>query len=278
MASLYRRGNIYWVKLGHPRGGEQVRFSLDTVDGALAALLARLAQARFDLARPEFEGIEMPGKILEFLGQTPETQVQVPQPSPEHVIISETPKEPIRTSISTVLAEYIAYIRAENAPRHADNKLAHLRGFFGPGLLGVEKGAILFRGESLEDVKVNDVRRYIEGLPIATKTRRHYRETFHHLCEFAMKCEFFIPTNFRYPNPMSALPSYLAKNSVIRYLSPQEKDGLYGLLAPHPSLEAAARLMIEAGLRRAEALWLPWSALPSAKTVDPAADLPRPAS
>ncbi len=76
-----------------------------------------------------------------------------------------------------------------------------------------------------------------------------------------MMCNFFIPTNFRYPNPMAALPSYVSKNEVIRFLSAKEKEALYSLLTPYPSLHAAARLMIEGGLRRSEALWLPRQAL-----------------
>ncbi len=76
-----------------------------------------------------------------------------------------------------------------------------------------------------------------------------------------MMCNFFIPMNFRYPNPMAALPSYVSKNEVIRFLSAKEKEALYSLLTPYTSLHAAARLMIEGGLRRSEALWLPRQAL-----------------
>ncbi len=234
-----------------------------------------MAQKKFDLQRPIYQGLELPSKILKFLGGS-SSSIAPPETVEEPVALDLRPRLPI----AHTLAEYVAFIRSENAARHAENKVAHLRGFFGPGLLGTANGEIHFTGTCLEDVKVNDVRRYIEGLNIGTKTRRHYRETFHHLFEYAMKCEFLIPTNFRYPNPMGALPSYLSKNQVIRYLTPQEKENLFRVLAPFPSVHAGARLMIEAGLRRAEALWLPRQALSEDLTymsivnqIDPASDV-----
>jgi integrase len=271
MASIYLRGNIYWVKLGHPEGGRQVSFSLETSDQARAGLLAQVAQARFDLLRPALRDLPLPVRVLDFLGETGVPTiisalipVATPAPTVEANAPSVIPAQ-LRIPIRKVLAEYTGYVRSENAPRHASNKLAHLRRYFGCGLMGEParksekeegKDKIRFQGNCLEDVKVEDVRLYIEELEIGVKTRRHYRETFHHLFEHAMKCNYFIPTNFRYPNPMFALPSYLSKNEVIRFLSEKEKENLYALLAPHPSLLAGTRLMVEAGLRRAEALWL----------------------
>ncbi|MEI6562019.1 MAG: tyrosine-type recombinase/integrase [Verrucomicrobiota bacterium] len=88
------------------------------------------------------------------------------------------------------------------------------------------------------------------------KTKKHYREAFHALFEFAMKYTFFIPINFRYPNPMSALPTYHEKNRRIIFLTNAEVDHLLELLKPFPSVRVAVALMIFGGLRRAEALWL----------------------
>ena len=70
MASIYLRGTIYWVKLGHPDGGRQVSFSLETPDQARAVLLAQVAQARFNLRRPVLRDLQLPDRILEFLGDS----------------------------------------------------------------------------------------------------------------------------------------------------------------------------------------------------------------
>jgi integrase len=268
MASIYRRGTYWWLKVGHPGGGKQLCFSLETEDPARARVLADLAQTRFDLMRPVYHELELPAKIRSFLGDSetnsePNLNRPPEEPPPS---LSSAPKEAAgqkRTPIRKVLASYTAYIRKENAPRHAANKLTHLRGFFGAGLLGEANGRVVFQGECLEDVEAEEIQRFVDGLGVGEKTRRHYRETFHHLFEFAMMRNLLLATNFRYPNPMAALPSYTPVNLVIRFLNEAEKENLYRVLAPHPSLNAAAHLMIEAGLRRAEALWLPRHALAS---------------
>jgi hypothetical protein len=262
MASIYRRGIYWWLKVGHPCGGKQLCFSLETDDAARARVLAEMAQKRFDLKRPMYQGLDLPVKIAEFLGEFSNSNAVAPE-APASVLAPamQGQMQELRVPIAEVLGEYVGYIRSENASRHAANKLAHLRGFFGDGLLGKKSGEVRFKGACLEDVKAGDVRRFIENLPLGEKTRRHYRETFHHVFEFAMKNNHFVPLNFRYPNPMAALPSYLPTNMVIRFLDQHEKESLYQILAPQPSLLAAAHLMIEGGLRRAEALWLPRKAL-----------------
>jgi len=167
------------------------------------------------------------------------------------------PAAPASPPIGEVLGEFIAFIEVENSPAHAVNKIAYLKKFFGAELLGLGKDSKgVFRGEILTDVKVAEVRKLIDSLPISRKSKKHHRDAFHSLFEFAMKYDYFIATNFRYPNPMSALPGYHERNKAIVYLKSSEVDALMAILKPYPSVRVAVALMIYAGLRRAEALWL----------------------
>jgi len=264
MATTYWRGDdrtgSLWIKFYPQKGAKAERLSLETTDSCRADLIRRRVDLEIELRRPELRGLELPSRLIEILDLA-----APPQPPATPAILlppffggafpgGVMPASPL---IEEVLAEFLAYIAVENAPHHAQNKTGYLKKFFGAarmGLPGDEKG--VFTGKTLEDVKAGDVRKMIDGLPVATKTKKHHREAFHALFEFAMKYGFFIPVNFRYPNPMSALPGYHEKNKPIVYLSQAEKDHLFEMLKPAPSVRAAADLMIHGGLRRAEALWL----------------------
>ena len=264
MASIYPRGNTHWIKYYPPGRSEPERQTLATPDPAMAQLMRRKLELEVALRQPELRGVTLPAKIWETLGES-----SLPAASPGAVVFSvaavpaaAASAAPASPLIEEVLFEYVAFIRVENDGNHAVNKIGHLKKFFGAARLGVEgpeKG--VFKGETLADVKVGNVRRLIDSLPVAKKTKKHHRETFHSLFEFAMKYNFFLPINFRYPNPMSALPGYHEKNKPIVYLKQTQIDDLLEKLAPHPSVRVAAALMIYGGLRRAEALWMTRSCL-----------------
>jgi len=258
MASIYPRGNTHWIKYYPPGQSEPERQTLATPDPAMAELMRRKLELEVALRQPELRGIVLHAKIWETLG---ERCLSEPSPgvvpSVASIPAAGAPVDPGSPLIEEVLFEYVAFIRVENDGDHAVNKIGHLKKFFGAARLGVEgpeKG--VFKGKTLADVKVGDVRRLIDSLPVARKTKKHHRETFHNLFEFAMKFNFFLPVNFRYPNPMSALPGYHEKNKPIVYLAQTQIDNLLEKLAPHPSVRIVAALMIYGGLRRAEALWM----------------------
>ncbi len=260
MASIYARGNTHWIKYYPPGKSEPERQTLSTPDPAMAELMRRKLELELRLRLPELRGVELPAKIWETLGGAP----ALSPPSSESIVpvapvmaTPSFPSEPDSPKIEEALFEYLAFIRVENAKDHVVNKIGHLRKFFGAARLGIEgaeKG--VFKGERLADVKAGDVRSLIDSLPVGMKTKKHHRETFHSLFEFAMKYNFFIPKNFRYPNPMSALPGYHEKNKPIVFLTQAQIDQLLEVLAPCPSVQIAAALMIYGGLRRAEALWM----------------------
>jgi len=64
------------------------------------------------------------------------------------------------------------------------------------------------------------------------------------------------PRSWHTPNIMSSLPSYWEKNTVITYMSSEEIVEQLDALQSKPVTRMAVLLMIEAGLRRSEALWI----------------------
>ena len=259
MAAIYWRGDertgSWWLKTYHPHTKELVRQSLETVVKSRAELICRRVELESELRRPWATGVDIPPKLVATLGLhcPPATPILPAAADPFNGTESATPSP----AIEEVLSEFIAFIRVENSRAHANNKIAYLKKFFGSRLLGLGddvKG--VFRGDTLADVKVAAVRKLIDSLPVGKKTKKHHREAFHALFEFAMKYSFYIPVNFRYPNPMSALPGYHEKNKKIIFLTQPEIDHLLEILRPCPPVQIAVALMIYAGLRRAEALWL----------------------
>jgi site-specific recombinase XerD len=97
---------------------------------------------------------------------------------------------------------------------------------------------------------------FIDSLPVAIKTKRHYREVFHHFFKFCLKFGLYQPSNWYCPNPVAALPSYVLRNRKITFLTQEQVDEQIVALEDDPSVQMAAGIMIYAGLRRAETLWL----------------------
>ena len=269
MASLYRRRNQIWIKFGICDGGCVHRPSLQTSDWGQAELMKRKVELLTDLLDPVIAAVILPDQIGTMLAgadaATPPSAAALPEVVPieaENAFSSIV--DPI--GIERVLMEYLAYIKNENSGHHVKNKVTHLTRFFGRARLNLpeqedqpEPG--IFQGAYLTDVAAGAVRQMIDGVPVAKKTKRHYRNTFHALFEFAMKSSLFEPTNFRYPNPMSALPTYHEKNQQIIFLTAEQKQVLLELLRPYPSVRMGVGLMIYGGVRRAEALWMTKSSI-----------------
>jgi integrase len=191
------------------------------------------------------------------LSQSPSPNVIAPATTEPTFALPPPATPPSSPAIREFLAEFVAYFQAENDPHHATNKIGCLKKYFGSDLLGCADGKpAVFSGQTLADVDVSEIARLLDALPAAKKTKRHHRNAFHSLYEYAMKRGHYTPTNFRYPNPMAALPTYHEKNKQIIYLTQAEIDNLLEILAVCPPVQIAAALMIYGGLRRAEALWL----------------------
>ena len=108
----------------------------------------------------------------------------------------------------------------------------------------------------MDKLTVDLIQDFIKREAEATKTRRHYRELFHHLFEECFKRRLMTPKSWHTPNPMSALPCYTTKNNLDDYLIQNEIDAQEQGFDGHPVFKMAVIAMIEAGRRRSELLRL----------------------
>lgn len=279
MASKFLRRQKWWTKFRHPATGETVRASLETSDAAKAELLRERIELHAALLDPRFQAVEIPESLGAILGLAPAPQpvavaAAVPavgvMPHPSLLPISPKP----RTTVDEAFAAYYRYISAENVALYVANKLSIFRRFFGAeriekaGAPAKQKrrrkadGGVVadappfFTGTYMDEITPVLVQQFIEGADISRKTQRHYREVLHHFFEVCLKLDLYTPTNWHRPNPIAALPSYISKNHRITYLTADDVTTQLAALKCDPSTQMAATIMIHAGLRRAEALWL----------------------
>ena len=272
MAAKYLRRQTWWVRFYHPITRELVRVSLETHDEARAELLRQRVELESELLDPRFQAAELPSDLIVALGLSQSTVEPSAPPTAPAIVEQATPTATAkRARLDDALTAYLGFIRSENAARHVENKLSMLRRF-----LGVERTEQFsrddspnlrqrrlknghkpfFEGEFLDEVTPTLLQGFFDQLEVSKKTKRHYREFFHHFFEYCIKCGLYRPQNQHYPNPMVALPSYVSRNRRILFLSAEEVDAQLETLKPCPAFYVAAALMIYAGLRRAEMLWL----------------------
>jgi integrase len=270
MASKYLRRSLWWIQFYHPVTRALIRESLDTTDEARAELLRERLDHEVALLDPRFQATELPPRVREILSggrQDPVAGSAISAPSPAPLAVPAVPQR----SLDEALTAYLEFIRIENAPHHVANKLSILRRFFGSARIGRLGGQCkvspgkrgagsadepFFTGETVHEIGPALVQKFIEELPVATKTKRHYREVFHHFFEFCLKFAFYQSANAHCPNPVGALPGYVCRNRRIVFLTAEQVEEQLRTLEPHPTLRIAAAIMIHAGLRRAETLWL----------------------
>ncbi len=176
-----------------------------------------------------------------------------------------------RLRLDEALKAYIDSIREKNTPHHVAGKISMLRRFLGTQRTEqfvqehTAKRCSLrlptpikpfFTGEFVDEITPLILQEFFQHLEVSTVTKRHYRELFHSFFDYSIKFGFYRPENFHCPNPVAALPSYHSKNHRIIYLTAQDVEAQLTVLEPYPDLYIGAAIMIYAGLRRAEALWL----------------------
>ena len=270
MASKFMRRQKWWIKFRDPATGEVVRESLETPDKARAELLRQRLELEIALLEPRFQAAEIPGGILARLGRA-SVPIIVNDSVPVAVsapVIRQTAK---RTSLDEAVATYLKFIASDNAPLHVANKLSIFRRFLGwervekiagpskqrptPAMIQ-RRPAPFFDGKHLDEITAALVQRFIEGLTVGRMTKRHYRECFHHFFEVCLKFDLYQPANWHRPNPIAALPGYITRNRRIVFLTEEQVREQIDVLRDHPGMQIAAAIMIFAGPRRSEALWL----------------------
>ena len=277
MASKFLRRQTWWIKFRHPATGQSIRESLETQNEARAELLRARLDLEVALLEPRFQAVEIPQALRPVL-RLPASGAAIlatadlqPAWHPPAVAVTSSRK---RTTIDEGVAAYLRFISSENAPLHIANKVSILRRFIGTDRVEKAGGPLktkrrrlkngeaapdpapFFTGEHLDEITPVLVQDFIDGLGVGRKTMRHYRECFHHLFEVCLKFDLYQPANWHRPNPISALPSYATRNRRIVFLSPAQLDEQIAALAGDAAVQMAVAIMIHAGLRRAETLWL----------------------
>jgi len=280
MASKFMRRQKWWIKFRHPVTGENIRESLETTDPARAELLRQRLDLEVALLAPRFQAAEIPPGLHRALGLGSLNEAPIAANTRNSILAAPAIPAPViapppkRTSVDDAVAAYLRFIAAENAPLHVANKVSILRRFIGAERVERAGGPVktkrrrlkngetipdpppFFTGTHVDEITPVLVQSFFEGLGVSRKTMRHYREMFHHFFEFCLKFDLYVPANWHRPNPISALPSYVTRNRHIVFLSQTEVDEQIAALAGDPAVQMAVTLMIYAGLRRAETLWL----------------------
>lgn len=272
MASIYRRpdrpGGVWWAKYYHPSTFEPLRDSLNTTDEARAKLLLRRLDLEIELARPEIGSVGIPDKIRERIGITvpviPPTPVLQTTPASPIEAPAITPKAAARNApVPEAIKRYHSFIKSDNDDHHVAGKLSILRAFFGTASIDEALGQRCrnkvvgyYLQPTIGGISGIVLQDFFEKLERGDSTKRHYREVLHHFLEKMIDFEIYTPPSIHRPNPVATLPSFETRNDVITYLTPENIAEQRAALAGNAPILIAVDIMIEAGLRREEALGL----------------------
>ena len=240
MASLKKRGDSYQIQ--YYVGSKQRRIGL----GRLPLQLAKEQLRQFESAR--LRGIDNP--------------------------------LPTKTPLGDVLQAYVEHIRGVKTPKSAQTDVYYLREAFGTICPALEitsrkvteacrkRPIVQTRGRRrrvstidaryLEDITTADLSVFISSHTrargLAPKTANRYREVIVRLFNWAMQQRGVQMPGGK--NPAAAVERYKEPAPEIRYLTLAQIDEQLAALAHYPQLQTMVAVLIYAGLRRAELLWL----------------------
>jgi integrase len=184
------------------------------------------------------------------------------------------------TPIVPFLEEFTGHLATARTRKSYKNDISNLRIFFGPICEALKPGGTRNRrfgpGEgssgkdrfegrhvevkTLEQLSANVMSNFINTRitkdGISPKTANRMREVLHVLFNYAIRQHGFRSVDRRYPNPVDAVPRRREEEPVIRFLAMDQIDMQLKVLANEPMLKAMVAVLIYAGLRREEVLWL----------------------
>lgn len=245
MASLYKRGRVWWIKFEHRT--KVIRKSLRTDNRQLARERARLVESSVK-----------DGNFAVDMAVT-------------------------RTPIAHALEDFCQHLRTTKTPKSAQTDIYYLRQLFGPAcpamlvnsrkpirtkehtrrLAAIDPRGLWPRREHLqplhvEDITTADVSRFlterVRRRGLSPKTGNRLREVAHRFCQWCIT-----QRNVRFRgnvNPVSAVERFRERASTIQFLSLEQIQEQLAKLEQHPIMRAMVAVLIYAGLRREEMLWL----------------------
>lgn len=189
---------------------------------------------------------------------------------------------PTRTPIADVVQKYVEHIRGHKTAKSAQTDVYYLREAFGaicPGLQvtsrrlspkarkrpllpgatqDLRRRAVVIEAKCFEQVTTAQVSAFISGQVqsrgLAPKTANRYREILSRLFNWAMD-----EGGVRMPsdkNPVVKVGRYKERAPEISFLTLKQIDEQLEALADKPQLQTMVAVLIYAGLRREELLWL----------------------
>jgi len=241
VASIFQRGKkkIWWIK--YYVHGKQVYHSLDTVEERVALRFKR-----------HIEGEHAKGGLL----------------------------APSKTPLPSFLQDYCQFLVTIRTAKSYKNDVSVLRVFFGPICPALKLGTCVNTkwrsGQALEVAdrmkEVHVHAQYLEEITpglledflarrcreekIAPKTANRCREVLHRMFNYATKSWGFVSPDRRHSNPAAQVERRKEPARTIRYLGTAQIDAQLNVLKDKIVLRASVAMMIYAGLRREETLWL----------------------
>lgn len=187
---------------------------------------------------------------------------------------------PTRTPIPTVLTDYVQHIRATKSPKSAQNDIYYLREMFGPccealtitsrsasaktrkkpskSKIDGRKNLPIIEAACFEAISTAQIADFIgfkvrdQGLK--PKTANHYRSILRRVFNWAdQERGIKLPGGI---NPASRVRPYKEQAPQIRYLTLNQIEEQLHTLRFKPQLQTMVAMLIYAGLRREELLWL----------------------
>jgi integrase len=245
VASIYKRGRIWWVKFHHR--GDTIRKSLKTSNHQLARERARFLETSIK-----------DGSFTVAAACT-------------------------RTPLDEALEDFCTYLRTTRTRKSAQTDIYYMRQLFGPAcpamLVNSRKpisdaerdhrlaaanpkdlrpGPQHLRPAVIEEFTTADVSKLLttrmQRRRLSPKTVNRLREVAHRLCQWCMT-----QRNVRFPgnvNPVSAVERCREKASTVLFLTGEQIAEQLAALEQDPLLRAMVATLIYAGLRREELLWL----------------------
>lgn len=184
------------------------------------------------------------------------------------------------TPIVPFLEAFCTYLATVRSAKAYKNDVSCLRTFFGPVCDALRPNSTLnhrFRAlrpirvpdqlahrhvnvSTLEQLTAREIEQFVtirsaeDG--VAPKTVNRVREVLHVMFNYAIRQHGFRASDRRYPNPVAAVPPRKQDERQIRFLSLAQIDEQLEVLAGEPVLQTMVAVLIYAGLRREEVIWL----------------------
>lgn len=241
MASIYKRGRIWWVH--YLIGGKSVSRSLRTTSERVALEKKKHLEA------------------LEVTGQLPK-----PSNTPVEGFLESFCQFLWRTRTRKSAKNDISYIRMFFGPRcpalqpgsTINRRFPDARASAPKVPTRIPEHALPIR--HLEELSTEMVSRYIHRRivedGIAPKTANRIREVLHRMFSFAIEHHGYVCPDQRYRNPVEGVRRAKEPAPVITWLKGEQISQQICVLECHPTLRAIVATLIYAGLRREEVLWL----------------------